>query len=137
MILGKLHNLSVFPLLSSVFLGKLPNLSVLPYLSCVILGQLPDHSVLPLLSSEILVKFPYLCVLLYLSCIPFSTVTQLHLTLCVPMDCSTPGFPVHCQLPELAYTHVHQASDAIQPSHPMSSPSLPAFKVSQHQVLFQ
>ena len=53
--------------------------------------------------------------------------------LCDPMDCSTPGFPVHQQLPELAQTHVHQVGDAIQPSHPLSSPSLPAFSLSQHQ----
>ena len=53
------------------------------------------------------------------------------------MDCRTPGFPVHRQLLELAQTHVHQVSDAIQPSHPLSSPSLPAFNLSQHQGLFQ
>ena len=53
------------------------------------------------------------------------------------MDCSMPGFPAHCQLPELAQTHVHWVSDAIQPSHPLSSPSLPAFSFSQHQRLFQ
>ena len=53
------------------------------------------------------------------------------------MDCSTPGFPVHHQHPELAQTHVHQVGDAIQPSHPLSSPSLLAFNLSQHQGLFQ
>ena len=53
------------------------------------------------------------------------------------MDCSTPGFPVHYQLPELAETHVHRVSDAIQPSHPLSSPSPPDFSLSQHQGLFQ
>ena len=52
------------------------------------------------------------------------------------MDCSTPGFPVHHQLPELAQTRVHRVSDAIQPSHPLSSPS-PVFNLSQHQGLFQ
>ena len=52
------------------------------------------------------------------------------------MDCSTPGFLVHHQLPELTQTHVHQVSDAIQPSHP-ESPTLPAFNLSQHQGLFQ
>ena len=57
--------------------------------------------------------------------------------LCDLMDCSTPGFPVHHQFPELAQTHVHQVSDAIQPSHPLSSPSPPAFNLSQHQSLFQ
>ena len=53
------------------------------------------------------------------------------------MDCSTPGFPVHYQLTELAQTHVHRVSDAIQPSHPLSSSSPPAFNLSQHQSLFQ
>ena len=53
------------------------------------------------------------------------------------MDCSTPGFPVHHQLPELIQTHIHRISDAIQPSHPLSSPSPPAFNLSQHQGLFQ
>ena len=55
-------------------------------------------------------------------------------TLRDPIDCRTPGFPVLHNLPELAQTHVHQASDAIQPSHPLSSPSPPAFSLSQHQV---
>ena len=53
------------------------------------------------------------------------------------MDCSTPGSPVHHPLPELAQTPVHRVSDAIQPSHPLSSPSLPVFNLSQHQHLFQ
>ena len=56
---------------------------------------------------------------------------------CDPMDCSTPGFPVHHQLPELTQTHVHWVGDAIQPSHPLSSPSPPTFNWSQHQGLFQ
>ena len=64
----------------------------------------------------------------------FSSVVQSCLTLCDPVDCSTPGVPVHHQLPELAQTHVHQLSDAIQPSHPLLSPSRPAFNLSQHQV---
>ena len=67
----------------------------------------------------------------------FSSVAQSCLTLCDPMDCSTPGFPVHHQLPELAQTHVHCIGDAIQLSHPLSSPSPPAFNLSQHQSLFQ
>ena len=53
-----------------------------------------------------------------------------------PMDCSTPGFPIYHQLLELAQTHVHRVGDNIQPSHPLSSPSLPAFSLSQHQALF-
>ena len=66
-----------------------------------------------------------------------SSVTQLCLTLCDPMDCSTPGLPVHHQLPEFTQTHVHWVSDAIQPSHPLSSPSPPTFNLSQHQGLFK
>ena len=62
----------------------------------------------------------------------FSSVTQLCLTLCDPMNCSTPGLPVHHQLPEFTQTHVHQVGDAIQPSHPLSSPSPPALNPSQH-----
>ena len=67
----------------------------------------------------------------------FSSVAQSCPTLCNPMDCSTPVFPVHHQLLEFAQTHVHRVSDAIQPSHPLSSPSPPAFNLSQHQSLFQ
>ena len=66
----------------------------------------------------------------------FSLVTQSCLTLCNPIDCSMPGFPVHHQLPEFTQTHVHWVSDAIQPSHPLSSPSPPAFNLSQHWGLF-
>ena len=62
---------------------------------------------------------------------------QLCPALCNPMDCSTPGFPVHHQLAEFTQTHVHQVGDAIQPSHPLSAPSPPAFNLSQHQGLFQ
>ena len=71
------------------------------------------------------------------STVQLSPAPQLYLTLCDPMDCSTPGFPVHSQLPQLTQTHVHQVGDAIQPSHPLSSPSPPAFNLSQHQGLFQ
>ena len=66
-----------------------------------------------------------------------SSVAQLCPTLCSPMDCSIPGSPVYHQLPELAQTHAHWVSDAIQPSHPLLSPSPPAFSLSQHQGLFQ
>ena len=59
------------------------------------------------------------------------------MSLCDPMECSSPGFPAHHQLPELAQTHVHQVGDAIQPSHPLLSPSPPAFNLAQHQGLFQ
>ena len=75
-----------------------------------------------------------------LSCfwnIQFSSVTQSCLTICNPMNHSTPGLPVHHQLPEFTQIHVHRVSDAIQPSHPLSSPSSPAPNPSQHQSLFQ
>ena len=65
------------------------------------------------------------------------SVTQSCVTLWDPMNRSTPGLPVHHQLPEFTETHVHQVSDAIQPSHPLSSPFLPAPNPSQHQSLFQ
>ena len=68
--------------------------------------------------------------------VQFSSVPQSCPTLCDPVDCSTPGLPVHHQLLELAQTHVHRVGDAIQPSHPLSSPS-PAFSLSQLQGLFQ
>ena len=69
--------------------------------------------------------------------VQFSSVAQLCPTLWDPMDCSTPVFPVHHQLPELAQTHVHWVGDAIQPSHPLLPPSPPALNLSQHQGLFQ
>ena len=71
------------------------------------------------------------------SSVQFSSVTQSCLTLCDPMNRSTPGLPVHHHLPEFTQTHVHRVSDAIQPSHPLSSPSPPAPNPSQHQSLFQ
>ena len=75
--------------------------------------------------------------LLHLPISQFSSVTQSCLTLSDPMNHSMPGHPVHHQLPEFTHTHVHGVSDAIQPSHPLSSPSPPAFILSQHQGLFQ
>ena len=69
--------------------------------------------------------------------VQFSSVTQLCLTLCEHINRSTPGLPVHHQLPEFTQTHVHRVRDAIQPSHPRLSPSPPALNPSQHQGLFQ
>ena len=66
-----------------------------------------------------------------------SSVDQLCMTLCDPMDCNTPGFPVHHQLLELTRIHALRVGDAIQPSHPLPSPSPPAFNLSQHQGLSQ
>ena len=73
----------------------------------------------------------------YGSSVQFSSVTQSCLTLCDPMNCSTPGLPVHHQLLEFTQTHVYLVSDAIKLSHPLSSPSPPAPNPSQHQGLFQ
>ena len=68
------------------------------------------------------------------SLVPFTLFAQSGLTLC---NCSMPGLPVHCQLPECTQTPAHWVSDDIQPSHPLSSSSLPAFNLSQHQSLFK
>ena len=69
--------------------------------------------------------------------IQFTSVTQSCSTLCDPMNCSTPGLPVHHQLPEFTQTNIHLVGDAIQPSHPLLSPSPPALNPSQRQSLFQ
>ena len=85
-------------------------------------------------------EFSFLCFLsghLLFSSVQFTSVAQSCLTLCDPMNCSTPGLPVHHQFPEFTQTHVHWVGDAIQPSHPLSSPSPPAPNPSQHQRLFQ
>ena len=68
-----------------------------------------------------------------ISSVQFSSVTQSCSTVCDPVNCSTPGLPVHHQLPEFTQTHIHRVSDAIQPSHPLSCPSPPAPNPSQHQ----
>ena len=72
-----------------------------------------------------------------ISSVQFSSVAQSCLTLCDPMNRSMPGLSIHHQLPEFTQTHVHRVSDAIQPSHPLLSPSPPAPNPSQHQSLFQ
>ena len=69
--------------------------------------------------------------------LPFSSVTQSCPTLCNPMNHSAPGLPIHHQFPEFTQTHLHRVGDAIQPSHPLSSPYPPAPIPSQHQGLFQ
>ena len=74
------------------------------------------------------------CCCILVSSVQFSS--QSYLILCNPMDCSMPGFPVHQQRPEFAQTHVHRVGDAIQSSHPLSSPT-PAINLSHHQGLFQ
>ena len=87
-------------------------------------------------TSEIIIEIINIC-LISLQKIQFSSVAQSCPTLCNPMNHSTLGLSVHHQLPEFTQTHVHRVSDAIQPSHPLSSPSPPAPNPSQHQGLFQ
>ena len=77
------------------------------------------------------------CPLIYIPVQSVRSVTQSCLTLCDSMNHSTPGLSVHHQLPEFTQLHVHRVSDAIQPSHPLSSPSPPALNLSQHQGLFK
>ena len=77
------------------------------------------------------------CLLHYLVSVQFSSVAQSCPTLWDPMNRSTPGLPVHHQLLEFTQTHVHRVSNTIQPPHPLSSPSPPAFNLSQHQGVFQ
>ena len=72
-----------------------------------------------------------------LNSVQFSSAAQSCPTLCDPMNCSTPGLPIHHQLPEFTQTHVHSVGDAIQPPHPLSSPFPLALNPSQHQSLFQ
>ena len=89
-----------------------------------------------ILTSLVSILCP-LCLLQGLMDDQIRSVAQSCPTLCDPMNRSTPGLPVHHQLPEFTQTHIHQVSDAIQPSHPLSSPSPPAPNPSQHQSLFQ
>ena len=73
---------------------------------------------------------------IYLSLVQFSSVAQSCLTLCDPIDCRMPGFPVLPQFPELAQTYIYLVGDAIQPFHPLSSPFPPGFNLSQNEGLF-
>ena len=84
------------------------------------------------LQSQMYISYAVFCL-----SVQFSSVAQSSPTPCNPMNRSTPGLPVHHQLPEFTQTHVHRVGDAIQPSHPLSSPSPPAPNPSQHQSLFQ
>ena len=89
------------------------------------------------LTPKRLVSFPHVIYWAVFFSLQFSSVAQSCPTLCDPMNRSTPGLPVHHQLQEFTQTHVHRVGDAIQPSHPLSSPSPPAPNPSQHQGLFQ
>ena len=83
------------------------------------------------------VQYPFKSYILTFIFVQFCSVAQSCLTLCDPMNRSTPGLPVHHQLPEFTQTHVYRVGDAIQPSHPLSSPFPPAPNPSQYQSLFQ
>ena len=99
--------------------------------SCVLSNQWFLHGVSPSDRQE-------WCFLpLFNEIVQFSSVAESCSTLCNPMDCSTPGLPVRHQLPEFIQTHVHWVGDAIQPSHPLSSPSPPTFNLFQNQGLFK
>ena len=101
-------------------------------------GSLKESSPAPQFESHQLFSAqPALCSFVTFNSVQFSSVTQSCLTLCDPMNRSIPGLPVHHHLPEFTQTHVHRVGDAIQPSHPLSSPSPPAPNPSQHQSLFQ
>ena len=98
------------------------------------LGVQANYITLWLLWFDLFLKFISIA---QLQTVQFSSVTQSYLTLCDPMNRSTPGLPVHHQLLEFTQTHAHRVSNAIQPSHPLLSPSPPAPNPSQHQGLFQ
>ena len=104
-----------------------PSPNLMPWKFPISPSRVSSHFISPEKSS--------VCIPTCLACYQFSSV-QLCPILCNPMDCSMPAFPNH-QLPELAETHVHWVTDAIQPSHPLSSPSPTAFNLSQHQGLFK
>ena len=113
-----------------------------PRSECSCLNVLGALSLTPFRSlmechSFICIPLSLLSVLLFGIFLKFSSVAQSCPTLCDPMNCSTPGLPVHHQLLEFTQTHVHWVGDAIQPSHPLSSPSPPALNLSQNQGLFQ
>ena len=113
-----------------------------PRSECSCLSVLGALSLTPFRSlmechSFICIPLSPLSVLLFEIFLKFSSVAQSCPTLCDPMNFSTPGLPVHHQLPEFTQTHVHRASDVIQPSHPLSSPSPADPNPSQHQSLFQ
>ena len=112
-------------------------LQVLPILICTFFFEMwfysPSHKDVKSVSQHLALVSETITTM-----IQFSSVQLLsHDRLCSPMDCSTPGLPVHHHLPQFTQTHVHQVGDAIQPSHPLSSPSPLAFNISQHQGLFQ
>ena len=122
----------------SIFVFFLRNLSTLLYSGCTFPPQESSLFSPHALQHFLFVDFLMMAILAGVRpSVQFSSVAQSCPTLCDPMNRSTPGLPVHHQLPEVTQTHVHRVSDAIQPSHPLSSPSPPAPNPSQHQSLFQ
>ena len=115
----------VYKLIQYIIATILVNKNMLKYLFLLSLNY-----------HTILCQFQVYSTVIQYHSVQFSLVAKSCPTLCDPMNCSTPGLPVHHQLPEFNQTHVHQVGDAIQPSHPLSSPS-PAPSPSQHQSLFQ
>ena len=112
----------------------------LPMLSLgfsIVLQQLASYLIFVHSFNKYPLYLYYKVIYINISSVQFSPMTQPSATLCNPMDCSTPGLPVHHQLPEPTQTHVHWVNDAIQPSHTLSSPSPLALSLSQHQGLFQ
>ena len=127
--IGFTHRQMWFPMTSFTSIPKDPLHST---------GNSTQYSVINYMGKNLKKNvYVYLYVSVYIYISQFSSVTQSCLTLCDPMNCSMPGLPVHHRLPELTQTHVHRDSDAIQPSHPLSSPFPPAPNPSQHQSLSQ
>ena len=128
----QIYILSKCPVITDADLEHLTDIVFIEYLYCRVtffppLSTFYSGRKSPCLRNRTSAPFPW----------KFSSVTQSCPTLCDPMNRSTPGLPVHHQLPQFTQTHVHRVSDAIQPSHPLSSPSPPAPNPSQHQSLFQ
>ena len=120
-------------LLLLALLFSLTSLVLAPYHCSLLISALFGSPILIHSPCQISAFFQHLTS----SSVQFSSVSQSCLTLCDPMNHSTPGLPVHHQLPEFSQTHVHRVSDAIHPSHPRSSPSPFAPNLSQYQSLFQ
>ena len=117
----------------SLLFNMLSNFAMafLPRSKCLLISWLQSPSAVMLEPKKIK------SVTVFTLSIQFSSVPQSCPTLCNPMNRSMPGLPIHHQLPEITHTHVQRVGDAIQPSHPLSSPSPPAPNPSQHQRLFQ
>ena len=117
------------------FLNKIFSCSIQDVKVCMLLSSKGFQGKQPFSNIQISGKINwYLFFQLLYFILQFSPVAQSCPTLCDPMDCNMPGLPIHHQLLEFTQTHIHWVGDAIQPSHPLSSPSPPAFNLSQHQV---